>query len=154
MVMCIRRNANGLQLLSQVCMRTLDTVAKRPIPPLTLCCHVTLKHDRVTTLYTLWTTPSVTVVKLSSVHAHGVVTRGRNFKHFKTSVGRARYWMLSPLFHHFAYEPWTVLEGQGRFPPTPITADYTTCNVRYYYRRELESGRDTNAPVETNLSKV
>ena len=45
------------------------------LSPLTLCCHVALKDDRVTTLYTLWTTPS-----LLSVNAHGSKIRGRYFK--------------------------------------------------------------------------
>ena len=40
------------------------------LPPLTLCCHVTPKDDRVTTLHTPWTAASVTVARNSSVHAH------------------------------------------------------------------------------------
>ena len=46
---------------------------------------ITLKDDLVTTLdlYTQCTTPSVTVEKKSSAHAHGEVARGGNFKHFK-----------------------------------------------------------------------
>ena len=39
------------------------------IPPLALCCRVTLKDDRVTTLYTPWTTPSVTMARNSYAHA-------------------------------------------------------------------------------------
>ena len=35
------------------------------LPPLSLCCRVTSKYDRVTTLYT----PSVTVARNSSAHA-------------------------------------------------------------------------------------
>ena len=38
-------------------MQTCDTVAKSPVPPLTLCSHIKPKHDRVTTLCTLWITP-------------------------------------------------------------------------------------------------
>ena len=40
------------------------------LPPLTLCHRITPKDDLVTNLYTLWTTPSVTIVRNSSVHAH------------------------------------------------------------------------------------
>ena len=36
----------------------------------TLCCHITPKHDRVTTVYTPWTTPSVTVARNLSVRVH------------------------------------------------------------------------------------
>ena len=51
-------------------MRTCDTVAKCHLPPLTLCHRGTLKDDRVTTLYTLWTKPPVTIARNLSVHAH------------------------------------------------------------------------------------
>ena len=40
------------------------------LPPLTLCPRVTWKDDRVITLYTTWTTPSVTVAGNLHVHAH------------------------------------------------------------------------------------
>ena len=33
------------------------------VPPLTLCCHITPKHNQITTLCTTWTTPSITVVR-------------------------------------------------------------------------------------------
>ena len=49
----------------------------------------------------------------SSVHAHGEAVRGGNFKHFKTSVERARYWDILLLCHKFAYQ--IVVEGQGHF---------------------------------------
>ena len=39
------------------------------LPPPALCHHVTPKDDRVTTLYTLWTTPSVTEARNSYEHA-------------------------------------------------------------------------------------
>ena len=39
------------------------------IPPLSLCCCITPKGDQVRTLYTLWTTASVTTAINSSVHA-------------------------------------------------------------------------------------
>ena len=39
------------------------------VPPLALCPLVTLKDDRVTTFYTPWTTPSVTIGRNSSPHA-------------------------------------------------------------------------------------
>ena len=40
--------------------------------------------------HTSWTTPSVIVARSLSVHVHakGSKIRGRNFKHFKTTVGR------------------------------------------------------------------
>ena len=50
---------------------------------------------RVTTLYTPWTTPSVTIARNSSAHAHGEVVRGGNFKHFKTFMGFSRIVMVS-----------------------------------------------------------
>ena len=51
-------------------MLSSDTMSKCPICQLTLYCCVTPKDDQVTTLYTLWTTPSVTVARNSSEHAH------------------------------------------------------------------------------------
>ena len=33
-------------------MRTSDTVVKHPVPPFTLCRHVTWKHNQVTPLHT------------------------------------------------------------------------------------------------------
>ena len=66
------------------------------LPPLTFCRRVTQKDDRVTTLYTPWTTPSDTVARNSFAHARGAVDRGVNFKHFKTSVGCTRYWTFRP----------------------------------------------------------
>ena len=48
-------------------MRSCDTAAKCPIPQLTLCRRITQKDNQVTTLYTPWTTPSVTVARNSYV---------------------------------------------------------------------------------------
>ena len=45
---------------------------------------------RFLTLYTPWTTLSVTVSKNLAVHAHGETIRGENLKNFKTSVTYAR----------------------------------------------------------------
>ena len=39
------------------------------VPPLTLSCRITLKDDRITTLCTPWTTPSITIVRNSYVYA-------------------------------------------------------------------------------------
>ena len=69
-------------------MRTCDTVAKHPIPPLILCCCITV-------LYVLYSSqhihrgPHLQLLyqKNSSGHAHGEMIRGGNLKHFKTSVG-------------------------------------------------------------------
>ena len=60
MVLVFGRKAPILQLLS---------VAKC-LAPLALSNHITPKDDRVTTLYTPWTTPSVTIARNSSTHAH------------------------------------------------------------------------------------
>ena len=38
--------------------------------PLTLCLHVTLKDNKITMLYALWTTPSVTVARNFPAHVH------------------------------------------------------------------------------------
>ena len=62
--MGIGQNALVLQILYEVCMRSCDT-----IPPLTLCHCITTKDDPVTTLYTPWATPSVTIARNSYVHA-------------------------------------------------------------------------------------
>ena len=43
------------------------------------CRCITPKHDRVTTFYTLWTTPSVTISKNPFAHGHGEMVRGGNF---------------------------------------------------------------------------
>ena len=50
-------------------MQSCDRVAKCPKAQLTLCHHITPKDVRVTTLYTLWTTPSVTIARNSYAHA-------------------------------------------------------------------------------------
>ena len=67
------------------------------VPPLTVSRRITPKDDRITTLYTPWATPSVTVARNSSVYARNRVRmltvpkfRSRNFRHLKTSVGSAR----------------------------------------------------------------
>ena len=39
-----------------------------------------------------WTTPSITISKNSSVHAHCFRFRRGNFKHLKTSIARSRDW--------------------------------------------------------------
>ena len=68
---------------------------ERPIPPLTLCRHVTPRHDRVTILYTLWTIlPSYHDTKKSSGHGYGEVVKGRNLNIFKTSVAHVRNLMF------------------------------------------------------------
>ena len=36
---------------------------------------------------------------------------------------------VSPLCYKLAYEPHTVVEGQGHFAQTPITTNYTTSSV-------------------------
>ena len=46
-------------------MRTCDTVVKHPF----ITC-ITPKDNRVTTFYTLWPTPSLTIARNSSVHDH------------------------------------------------------------------------------------
>ena len=78
-------------------MGPCDTVTKHPFTSTHLMSRVTPKYDGVTTLYTPWATPSVTVAKKlicgcshSSAHAHGTIFKGRNFKHFKTFIGRTR----------------------------------------------------------------
>ena len=50
-------------------MQPCDTVVKCPIPQVTLYHCITPKDDRVTTLYTPWTIPPVTVATNSSAHA-------------------------------------------------------------------------------------
>ena len=72
-------------------MQSWDTVVKHPKPLLAVCRRVTPKNDQVTTLYTLWTTTSVTVARNSTVHVHSEAVRGGNFKHFKTSIDHTRY---------------------------------------------------------------
>ena len=60
-----------LQQPSEVCVCDLLTQWWNVhLPPVTLCRHVTPKDDWVTTLYTLWTTPSVGVARNSYAHAH------------------------------------------------------------------------------------
>ena len=94
-------------------MQTCDTVVKCPTPPLTLCRRVTPKYNQVATLYTVWTTPSVTLAKNSSAYTHGEVVRGRSFKHFKNFCSTRKVLDVLPLCHKFAYKPWMVVQGQG-----------------------------------------
>ena len=88
----IGKNAPVLQLLSGIRMGTYDTVTKCPVPPFTLCRCITPRHAQVTTLYTPWTTPSVSISQNPSARAHGEMVRGGNFKHFNTFVALARNW--------------------------------------------------------------
>ena len=50
-------------------MRSWDTVAKCPIPLLTLHRHITPKDDQITTLCTPWITLSVPIARNPSAHA-------------------------------------------------------------------------------------
>ena len=58
-----------LQPLCEVRMQSCDTVAKHPIPQLTICRGIIPKDNRVTTLYTPWSKPSVTVDRNLYAHA-------------------------------------------------------------------------------------
>ena len=87
-VIGVRRNACVLQLPSEVRMRTCYTVVKHPCTA--LCHRITPKDVQSTTLYTPWTTPSVTIERNSSAHAHVIKFKGGIFKLFKNSVGLAR----------------------------------------------------------------
>ena len=82
-----------LQVTSELSTLACDTVLKHPFTSP----YVSPKAGQVTTLYTLWNTLSVMSPRYLSVHnlhssalAYSTKFRGRNFKHFKTSVGRAR----------------------------------------------------------------
>ena len=75
----------------------LVTVAKCPFTCTNLFHRVTLRDDRDTTLYTLWTTSPVNIAKificacmLSLVHVHGSEIRCRNIKHLKHFMGPLR----------------------------------------------------------------
>ena len=88
--------------------------------PLTLCRHsVTLKDDRVTTLYTLWTTPSVTVARNLSVHAYfqlrmSLVPKSE-VKIFQNFCRTCKAMEGSPLTCKFAIGPQAVIQRQRRF---------------------------------------
>ena len=74
------------------------------LPPLTLCFCFTPKETRVTTLNTLWTTPSVTIARNSSVHAR---------IHLRMlTVPNSEAEILKPSIRS----------------PTPISTCYTACN--------------------------
>ena len=68
------------------------------LTPFTFCCCIIPKHDRVTTLYKPWTTPSVNLSKNSSAHAHGTKFRHRNFKHFLT-----KYFLLLIFWQYYKF---------------------------------------------------
>ena len=76
------------------------------------------------TLYTIWTTPLVTVGKDSSAYVHGEAARGRNCKLFKNSVARSRYWMFR---YCVTRSHWSC--RAGAICPTPATAGDTACTV-------------------------
>ena len=102
-------------------MRPCVTVAKCPIPPLTLCPCITPKDNRVTTLCTPLTTPSVTVVRNSCVHVrnclHMLTVRNQRGKcyTFEKNRGTCKKMDASPLCHKVPYEPQMADEGQGHF---------------------------------------
>ena len=66
----------------------------------------------------------------SSAHAHGTKFRGRNFQHFKISVGRTKG------NGRFATDPQVRKQMSdsdtrtGTFHQTPITAGDTACSVK------------------------
>ena len=115
-------------------MQTCDTVVKCPTPPLTLCRRVMPKYNQVATLYTVWTTPSVTLAKNSSAYTHGEVVRGRSFKHFKNFCSTRK--VLDVLPSAVSQVRIQTLDGSSRtgtFSPTPITTGYTGCSVNGVY---------------------
>ena len=84
------------------------------VPPLALRCSIKPKDDRITSLCTLWTTPSVTLVRNSYVHA-------RNRLHMLMVLqSEAEIWMCKvmdrwPLTRKVAYGCQIVIQGQGCF---------------------------------------
>ena len=83
-------------------MRSCVTVTNHPIPPLILCHRVTPKDDKVTTVYTPWTTPSDTIAKNSCTHAH-----------IRLCMRKVKD--VSLLCHKVAFKPRSIVEGQGCF---------------------------------------
>ena len=117
-VVRIGQNSPVMQQLSEVSMRACDTVAKCPIPPLTLCRLDTQKHARVITLYTPWTKPSVTVAKNSFANAQilKLPWNTQDIGHFAT-VSKV------------PYKPQTVVSGTGAFRQASITMGYTAWHI-------------------------
>ena len=98
------------------------------LPQLALCCSITPKDGQITTLYTQSTTPSVTVIKNSSLYAHYEMISGRNFKHFQAFVGMLKNWNSGPLTYKFANRCQGILDGQRCFTQCVLPGDILPIN--------------------------
>ena len=82
-------------------------------------CLVIPKDNRVTTLYTPWTTTSVTVIRNSQAKAQNhlcmLTVLKAEILNFPDFCGTCKDWYGGPLTHKLADGCQAVIQGQGRF---------------------------------------